>query len=141
MAPAGIVRDVPLLDKVVLPLRSGVDSTTGTVTVTASPKARVTQSVKLYSGAFDMTQAAGKLAVTQFALDGGDFSACPATTGRKAARAAAVKTVRKLWASGKGRFRTRGNYAAAAIRGTKWLTEDRCDGTLIRVASGIVTVR
>ncbi|MEA2425883.1 MAG: hypothetical protein QOH13_2293, partial [Thermoleophilaceae bacterium] len=28
----------------------------------------------------------------------------------------------------------------ASIRGTTWLTDDRCDGTLIRVTQGSVTV-
>ncbi len=27
------------------------------------------------------------------------------------------------------------------MRGTKWLTEDRCNGTLTRVTKGTVTVR
>jgi hypothetical protein len=27
------------------------------------------------------------------------------------------------------------------VRGTKWLTEDRCDGTFFKVAKGVVTVR
>jgi hypothetical protein len=27
------------------------------------------------------------------------------------------------------------------VRGTKWLTEDRCNGTLTRVKKGTVTVR
>ena len=27
------------------------------------------------------------------------------------------------------------------MRGTKWLTDDRCDGTLVRVVKGAVTVR
>jgi ferric-dicitrate binding protein FerR (iron transport regulator) len=48
--------------------------------------------------------------------------------------------IRQLWAKAKGRFRTRGRYAAATVRGTVWLTADRCDGTLVRVAQGIVQV-
>jgi hypothetical protein len=32
-------------------------------------------------------------------------------------------------------------YASATIRGTRWLTDDRCNGTLVRVAQGSVTVR
>jgi hypothetical protein len=27
------------------------------------------------------------------------------------------------------------------VRGTRWLTEDRCDGTLTRVTNGAVVVR
>ena len=41
---------------------------------------------------------------------------------------------------GKGRFRTRGRYASATVRGTKWLTADRCDGTNVKVARGVVQV-
>ena len=51
------------------------------------------------------------------------------------------RSVRHLWGNGSGLFRTKGRYASATIRGTKWLTDDRCDGTLVRVAKGAVTVR
>jgi ferric-dicitrate binding protein FerR (iron transport regulator) len=47
----------------------------------------------------------------------------------------------KLWGSGKGKFRTSGKYASATVRGTIWLTQDECDGTLIRVKRGTVQVR
>jgi hypothetical protein len=40
-----------------------------------------------------------------------------------------------------GRFRTRGRYSAATVRGTIWDTIDRCDGTLTRVRRGVVVVR
>jgi hypothetical protein len=42
---------------------------------------------------------------------------------------------------GTGRFRTAGKFASATVRGTKWLVEDTCAGTLTRVARGVVTVR
>lgn len=66
---------------------------------------------------------------------------------RKARRAsAAVKhkkkvRSRKLWGEGKGRFRTRGQYGAATVRGTRWLTTDTCTSTTVRVKEGTVTVR
>jgi Ca2+-binding RTX toxin-like protein len=146
MSPAGIVRGVPLEDKVVLPLRSGVDTREGRVRVTSAPAGRRTESVTLFDGEFDITQTRAKRAVTQLALDGGDFAACGGSSpgGTAAAHVAAVKKgkrVRRLWASGKGKFRTKGRYAAASVRGTFWLTEDRCDGTLIRVRKGRVAVR
>jgi len=40
------------------------------------------------------------------------------------------KPVQQLWGSAKGNFRTKGRYASATIRGTIWLIQDRCDGTL-----------
>ena len=50
------------------------------------------------------------------------------------------RTLQLLHASARGRFRTRGRYAAATVRGTRWATADRCDGTLIRVQSHTVRV-
>ena len=47
----------------------------------------------------------------------------------------------KLWGSGKGKFRTNGKYSAATVRGTIWLVEDRCEGTLTKVTRGTVSVR
>jgi Putative Ig domain/Regulator of chromosome condensation (RCC1) repeat len=47
---------------------------------------------------------------------------------------------RKLWGSGKGSFKTVGNYGSASVRGTIWLVEDRCDSTLFKVRRGTVWV-
>jgi hypothetical protein len=41
---------------------------------------------------------------------------------------------------GSGKFRTVGNNPAATVRGTRWLTQDSCAGTLTRVTQGVVTV-
>jgi hypothetical protein len=49
--------------------------------------------------------------------------------------------VRQLWGSGKGNFRTVGSYASATVRGTIWLTADRCDGSQVTVRQGVVQVR
>jgi ferric-dicitrate binding protein FerR (iron transport regulator) len=47
----------------------------------------------------------------------------------------------KLWGNGKGKFQTSGKYSSATVRGTIWLTQDRCDGTLVTVKRGVVSVR
>jgi hypothetical protein len=47
---------------------------------------------------------------------------------------------RSLWGNGAGNYITTGRYAAATVRGTVWLTQDTCNGTLIRVQSGTVSV-
>jgi len=49
--------------------------------------------------------------------------------------------VRRLRGRAKGRFRTRGRYSAATVRGTNWTVADRCDGTLTSVKTGVVAVR
>ncbi|MGZ6645649.1 MAG: hypothetical protein ACXVFT_27915, partial [Solirubrobacteraceae bacterium] len=46
----------------------------------------------------------------------------------------------QLWGSGKGKFRTSGKYSSATVRGTIWLVQDRCQGTLTKVSRGTVQV-
>ena len=58
---------------------------------------------------------------------------CPTCTSKK--------TIRRLWAKGKGHYRVIGRYASTTVRGTWWLTADRCDGTLASVKQGTVAVR
>lgn len=50
--------------------------------------------------------------------------------------------MRSLWADSdpKARFFTRGGFHTVGVRGTTWLTEDHCDGTLVHVVEGSVTV-
>ncbi len=49
--------------------------------------------------------------------------------------------MRRLRGNANGRFRTRGRYSAATVRGTVWEVSDRCDGTLTKVTRGRVAVR
>jgi ferric-dicitrate binding protein FerR (iron transport regulator) len=70
----------------------------------------------------------------------GDFTPCKRKKA-SASRTQNSRTVRQLWGNGKGNFRTDGRYASATVRGTNWLTADRCDGTQIRVRQGVVQVQ
>ena len=82
-----------------------------------------------------------KKPVAELRLVKGDFSVCPKRKKSSVGRtAAAATTVRQLWGDGNGSFRTRGRYASATIRGTKWLTADRCDGTQVKVVRGVIGV-
>ena len=62
----------------------------------------------------------------------------------KAAEASAAalssNTLQLLKASAKGKFSTKGKYGSATVRGTKWTTADRCDGTLIHDLTDSVAV-
>jgi hypothetical protein len=50
--------------------------------------------------------------------------------------------VRGLWGRDSGgKYRSHGRHSHATVRGTRWLTEDRCGGTLTRVTNGAVVVR
>jgi len=41
--------------------------------------------------------------------------------------------VRQLWGDAHGNYTTKGRYGSAGVSGTIWLTQDRCDGTYVRV--------
>ena len=104
----------------------------------ASGPGGATQTADFYKGAFRVTQTRGNKPITQLALSA--RLSC-GKKGSKAQASAKKKKVRRLWGDGKGSFRTRGRNAAATVRGTKWLTEDRCDSTKITVKRGKVLVR
>ena len=78
-------------------------------------------------------------------LRGGSFASCRRASHRPGSRTASAsrsRKVRRLWGRDSGgRFRSHGRHSHATVRGTRWLTVDRCDGTLTRVTNGSVVVR
>ena len=120
-----------------LPIGTIVDTRQGTVELTAT-SGGVAYAGQFFEGQFQLAQRKKKNATADLKLFGGSFKGCP-----RGVRAAANpnKSVRHLWGDGRGKFRTVGRFSAAAVRGTKWLTDDLCGGTLTRVVSGSVVVR
>jgi uncharacterized repeat protein (TIGR01451 family) len=96
-----------------------------------------------FSGIFQLRQKPSANAVTELRMRGGNFKKACKQQVRQASLATSLrskKPVRKLWGKGKGKFRTRARYSSATVRGTYWLTSDRCDGTLTTVREGRVAV-
>ncbi len=124
---------VRLAARSVVPVGSTIDTTSGKVQLTTATTRGGTQFGMFDGGAFVVTQERSGLA--DLTLTGGRR-----TTRCVAASAAAKKlspaVLRLLHGHSHGRFRTVGNYAAAAVRGTDWTTTDRCDGTLLADNSG-----
>jgi hypothetical protein len=80
--------------------------------------------------------------ITDLRLTGSSFRrACATAKLATVSRRRSRRRVRRLFGDGKGSFRTRGRTAAATVRGTRWGTQDRCDGTLVIVQRGRVSVR
>jgi hypothetical protein len=77
--------------------------------------------------------------VVQLALTGGNLSKF--SRGTSGLSAKTKKPARRLWGSGKGKFTTKGKYAAATVRGTIWLVADYSDHTLVTVKRGLVSVK
>ena len=133
----GSKQDVDLTGSDVIPLGSTIDAEHGALMLSSVPRAGAApQTAKFYEGVFKVTQTGG---ITQLTL------AQPLASCRRAkgASAAAKKkpSKRHLWGDGKGAFRTSGKYSSATVRGTKWLVQDSCAGTLTRVVRGSVKVR
>jgi hypothetical protein len=135
---------VPLTAVGEIPFGTIIDATHGRVSVTTAGPHGGTQTGEFFEGEFVLSQGRNGLVVAT--LTGGDFSVCPTARERShAARtssshASGKHVVRKLWTNAHGSFSTKGNYAAATVRGTEWLTEDLCEGTLIRVRRDRVSV-
>lgn len=109
---------------------STVDTKRGSVRLLSAGDKRKTQTARLKGGAFKVRQRPVKRAVTEFVL----------AEGRRAPKAKASCN-RTLWAKAHGRFRTRGQYASATVRGTQWSTTDTCGSTTVAVKTGVVLVR
>ena len=133
---------VPLSDAANLPFGTTIDARKGEVTLSTALPGGKEQTGSFTGGQFEVRQSKRDRGVTDIRLRGAFTTECP---GRKSARAAAKKrkkTVRRLWGRDKGgRFRTHGRDSVATVRGTRWLTEDRCDGTFTKVTEGAVDVR
>jgi hypothetical protein len=132
-----------------LPVGSIVDARRGRVGLVSSVGAdgRL-QAGTFWGSRFEVRQPRGGRGMTSLILRGGDFARCrrPAAGRRSRTAATAASTrrerIRRLWGHDSGgRFRTYGRHSQATVRGTRWLTEDRCDGTLTRVTAGSVAVR
>jgi hypothetical protein len=138
----GTNKFVPLDGQTEIPVGSQVNTLKGTVALTAGLGGGKTNSANFYQGIFTILQAKKNGAVMTLRLDGGTFRGCKPSAGQLSVDATNRKRkVRRLWGSGKGRFSSRGKYGAATVSGTKWFTEDRCDGTFVKVVQGVVRVR
>jgi WD40-like Beta Propeller Repeat len=129
----GTATFVPVTALSSVPVGSELDLAKGRVQLTSTAAAGSTQSGVFYQGRAVIGQTGGSAPVTTLTLSG------PLVCGKRSSSATGPKT-RSLWGNGKGAFTTKGKYAAATVRGTFWLTQDTCKGTLVRVRSGTVRV-
>ena len=140
-APRGFI---PLTQAAQVPINSILETGSGKVMVESARqrRGRRTQTAEFFDGRFQMRQprVRSRHLVTEMVLKGGGFRACPRarqsaswSRANDAQRRRRNSRVRRLWGNGRGRFRTRGRYSSATVRGTKWLVEDRCNGTLTRL--------
>ena len=128
-----------------LPNGTVIDTRKGRVLVVIADGSGGTDAAEFYEGVFEVNQPKKLKGLANIFLDGGGFKGCPRAPKDPHAQVSANKSphrsVRHLWSKGSGKFRTVGRFSSATVRGTTWLTDDRCDGTLVRVKQGKVAVR
>ncbi|HEY6888262.1 MAG TPA: VCBS repeat-containing protein [Solirubrobacter sp.] len=112
---------------------SEIDARKGRIGITTSTN----EQADFYDGMFKISQTGGLTTLTLSEK----LTGCPKAKKSSATAAAKKPKTRKLWGDGKGKFRTKGQYSAATIRGTKWLVTDTCTTTVTTVAAGAVDVR
>jgi hypothetical protein len=135
---------VPLSAARQIPVGSFLDTRRGTVRMqSARNPAGDRQTGDFLSGIFQVRQSRRRSAkgLTDLVLKGSSFNRCRSRGGKSASAALSRRTIRRLRANARGRFRTSGRNSSATVRGTRWETIDRCDGTLTRVRRGRVVVR
>ena len=137
-----------------LPLGTVVNARHGVVLIvgaSASSSGEVA-SGQFSSGVFEVTQHPPSTSIVLVLVS--SYATCPAPVHGVLARAASnkkkqkkkkkkhysAKVLNQVFGKAHGQFKTRGHYATAADEGTGWRTSDRCDGTLIAVTAGKVTL-
>jgi hypothetical protein len=121
-----------------------VDARKGAVTIVTVREGGGTQRARFNAGVFRVEQAQDGFTDVVLA----DSAERPCSSRERRERtvpepddARGTRRFRRLLADGTGRFRTRGSFASATVRGTKWGTQDFCHGTLVVVRQGRMAVR
>ena len=121
----------------VIPIGSLVDARRGKALLSSvRDRGGSVQQGHFSQGLFQVRQRRSERYLTELVLRG---KVGPCARGTRAS--AAARSSRRLWGNGNGRFRTRGRYSSGAVRGTRWLVADTCEGTLTVVRRGRVAVR
>jgi hypothetical protein len=142
---------VPLTQVRSVPVGTIINTLQGSLKlITATGKKHKNQNGTFGGAVFKVTQfGSGKdQGLTTLALvergvkDGPSYAACKTKSTKQASIAAlSKKTLQLLHGSDNhAKFRTKGRYSAATIRGTVWTIADRCDGTIVHVTRGLVDV-
>jgi hypothetical protein len=120
-----------------IPVGTTLDTTKGRITLVTAGKGSSTFQSDFYDGIFKVGQSK-KSKLTTLTLTQ-KLSCAGASKAASAARK--KKRRRRLWGDGRGRFRTKGSFSSATVRGTKWLVQDTCTTTTTKVKRGKVAVR
>ncbi len=122
-----------------VPVGATFDTRHGRVAITTALPGDKTQRGRFWGGFFKVRQSRSRSLRGMTTLELRSNLSC---SDARAAAKKKRKRTNSLWGSDRhGKFRTRGRNATATVRGTVWRTTDTCNGTLVSVSSGRVSVR
>jgi hypothetical protein len=122
-----------------VPVGTLVDARAGVVRLAAATAtAQRLDAGDFQAGSFQIRQDAAERGLTELRIR--DDQAVRAACGRTTGRRQSTRVFGRLLGDATGRFRTRGEFSTATVRGTQWGVRDRCDGTLTVVRRGKVVV-
>jgi hypothetical protein len=139
---------VPLSGASTIPDGSEVDATNGRALITAAnTTSGQTQSAKIYGGRLLIRQDRANTGMTHLILSQ-PLTGCRGVGHHHGSAAVAAgaehrsgSKSRHLWVSeGGGSWGTNGRYVSTSVEGTRWLTIDGCDRSVVKVAAGKVKV-
>ncbi len=138
---------VPLASVQNVPLGTVIDTTRGSVRLTsASGPGGATQSGTFSEGLFRISQKGRQAAhkslsgSAELTLVGPLASGCRRGKTSRLLPEAKARPRRRLLGEAQGNFSSVAHYASATVRDPKWLVEDTCEGTVIKVYTGVVVV-
>ena len=126
-----------------VPVGTVIDARAGTVRLTSAtaPPTKL-QTGNFFLGRFQVLQQRSLKGLTDLVIqDKLKRSVCAAQGQNAQTAKLSARILGLLRGKAKGHFRTRGQLAAATVRGTEWGVRNRCDGTLVVVTRGVVAVR
>jgi hypothetical protein len=137
---------IPLTEARQVPVGSTLEATAGVARLTTATATKgKTQEGEFGAGIFKLLQNRKQQGLTELnIIDNRSSKRACASVGKKAQTASkhlSSKTLGRLTGSAHGKFTTKGQYSAATVRGTEWDVSNQCDGTLTKVARGVVSVR
>jgi hypothetical protein len=140
-------RFYPLSEKLKIPIGSTIDPQAGAVRLsTAKNRGGARQAAAVSAGRFTVRQQRRRRPVTELRLAGKPAACKGSSSRRRGARSALRPSARKLRINvdekgRRGGWRVHGRYSIGGSRGTDWITEETCNGTVTTVISGTVRVR
>jgi hypothetical protein len=140
VGPAGSSVRQLLTEARQVPLDTVVDVRRGRVRMTTvSNRSGDIQKGEFYGGVYTTRQpTTGSRPITELRMS--ESLICGRASRRGKVTASRARS-RRLWGNARGRYRTRGRYSTATVRGTIWVQKDDCNRTTTVVREGSVTVR